>query len=245
MTRDEALSVYQPARAGIQRVLKAAIDVCSQADLKRAAKHLGIWWEDRIVVDDDTTIDMVADIALFEPNQRKRRAYDRYLEREAHSLDPADLDLAGRMASAFFSIFKVVDRHPSAGIWVEDVLDGKRRIWILDEGLESSAPVGLVFGMRLFDVGPFHAGFGIVVPVDEETAQSCTQARTKGDPLPVRDSLAATLYSDQLRAGAPLDFGDEEILGDILDLLIGDAADDSDKVARRRAGPKRRSGSQK
>src|SRR5918993_4756731 len=145
MTRDEALSVYQPTRAGIQRILKAAVDVCSQADLKRAAKHLGVWWDDRIVVDDDTTIDMIADIALFEPNQRKRCAYDRYLERQAQSLDPADLDLAVRMASAFFSIFEVVDRHPSAGIWAEDVLDGKRRIWILDEGLENSAPVGLVF----------------------------------------------------------------------------------------------------
>ncbi len=45
----------------------------------RAAKHLGVWSDDGIVVDDNSVVDMMADIALFEPNQRKNRANDRFL----------------------------------------------------------------------------------------------------------------------------------------------------------------------
>lgn len=235
MNRDDALSFYGPVRAGIQRVLKAAVRACSHADWMRAAKHLGVWSGDRIVVDDEIAIDMVADLALFEPNQRKRRAYDRFLSGQARQLDPADLGLANRMAGAFFSMFRVAVRHPAAGIWAEDVLDENRRIWVLDEGLESSAPVGSVLGMRLFDMGPFHAGFGIVVPADEEIAYFCAQARACGGPLPVRHSLAATLYSDEIRAGARLGEAEEEIRGSFLDVLAG-----CDKAPRPRARAKRR-----
>jgi hypothetical protein len=52
---------------------------------------------------------------------------------------------------AFFSVFRVTGRHEAAGVWAEDVMNGSRRIWILDEGLEKSAPAGLTFGMRLFE----------------------------------------------------------------------------------------------
>src|SRR5271157_6269485 len=34
-----------------------------------------------------------------------------------------------------------------------------------------SAPTKGAFGMRLFDAGEFHVGFGIVVPSDEETTE--------------------------------------------------------------------------
>jgi hypothetical protein len=241
MTRDEALGLYRPARAGIQRVLKTATAVCSHADWMRAAKHLGVWSEDRIVVDDESAIDMIADVALFEPNQRKRRAYDRFLNGRAQQLDPADLHLATRMAGAFFSIFKVVDRYVAAGIWVENVLDENHRIWVLDEGLESSAPVGLVFGMRLFDVGPFHAGFGIVVPADEETAYFCAQAKGRGGPLPVRNSLAATLYGDEIRAGTSVGQTEEEMLNSLLDLMAGSPPVNSNKITKPQARSKRRS----
>src|SRR4051812_34842425 len=79
MTRDEALTAYGPIRAGIQRILKAAVHACNDADWKRAAKQLGAWSNGRIEVEDESAIDMIADVALFEPNQRGKRAYDRFL----------------------------------------------------------------------------------------------------------------------------------------------------------------------
>lgn len=183
---------------------------------------------------------MSTDIALFEPNQRKKRAYDRFLDGPAHSLDPADLDLARRMGEAFFSIFQMVDRHPAAGVWVEDILDGGRLIWLLDEGLEQSAPVNFLFGMRIFDAGPFHAGFGIVVPADEEIAHFCAQARDRGGRLPVRDSLAATLYGDDIRARTPLSLAEVEMLGDFLEILTQAPPRLGNKITKQSPRSKRR-----
>ena len=196
-------------------MLREAVRTCSGADLTRAAKQLGLWEEGRIVADEDA-LDMLVDIALFEPNQRGRRAFDRFLADEVLRLAPADLELTRRMAGAFFSIFRFAARHETAGVWLEDLLEGDRRLWLMDEALEASAPDGVVFGMRLFDAGPFHAGFGIVVPADEETIDFCVEARSRGARLPFRYSLAATLYGDSIRAGMP---PDERLIDALLELL--------------------------
>ena len=165
MTPDEALTLYRPIRASIQRVLKVAVRVCSDVDVKRAAKQLGVWSRGRIEIPSETAVDMVSDLALFEPNQRGTRAYDRFLRDHAETLEPGDVDLANQMAGARFSIFRVLGRHDLAGVWVEDMINGGEPIWVLDEGLEVSAPDGVELAMRIFDAGDFHAGFGIVVPL--------------------------------------------------------------------------------
>jgi hypothetical protein len=196
MTRDEALARYRPIRAAIQRILSGATKACSNADVKRAAKQLRVWSYGRIEVPNETAIDMVADLALFEPNQRGKRAYDGFLRGQA--LESGDIDLAHRMAGARFSVFRVLRRHELAGVWVADVINLAESIWVLDQGLESSAPDGLEFGLRIFDAGDFHAGFGIVVPADPEITDFCAQAVARGNRLPVRHSLAATLYADAI-----------------------------------------------
>src|SRR3954447_3502416 len=117
MTRDEMLTLYGPIRSGIQRILKTATRACSDGDVKRAAKQLGVWSSGRIEVPNETAIDMVADLALFEPNQRGVRPYDRFLREHRQALDTADLALAHQMAGAHFSIFCVLRRHDIAGLW--------------------------------------------------------------------------------------------------------------------------------
>jgi hypothetical protein len=204
MTRDEALTMYRPIRAAITRILSAAVPVCNPSDWMRAAKQLGLWADGKIrLPEGDQAADMLGDIALFEPNQRKRRAFDHFLSDEARRHD-ADFELARRMGKAFFSLFRRADTHETAGVWVEDILDGDRRLWLMDESLEASARVGAVFGMRLFDAGAFHVGLGIVVPADEETIQISMHGRTRDGRLPFRHSLAIKLYADSLHPDVPL-----------------------------------------
>jgi len=107
MTRNEALALYRPIRASIRRILSLAVPVCSRADLMRAAKQLGLWADGTIVYPDDNAANMLSDVALFEPNQRGRRAFDRFLSGRARQLDAADFELAERMGKAFFSLFKL------------------------------------------------------------------------------------------------------------------------------------------
>jgi hypothetical protein len=74
----------------------------------------------------------------------------------------------------------------------------------MDEGMEASAPTEGAFGMRLFDAGEFHVGFGIVVPSDEETTEFSVQGMMRNGRTPFRHSLAATLCGDSLCGGTPL-----------------------------------------
>jgi hypothetical protein len=199
MTRDEALTLYHPIRASVRRILSAAVAVCTQSDIMRAAKQLALWRDGVISLpEDDVAAEMLSDLALFEPNQRGRRAFDVFLGGKARKLDAADFELAKRMETAFFSLFRCAARHEVAGIWLEDLLNDNRRIWLMDEGMEASAPAEGAFGMRIFEAGDFHVGFGIVALSDEETTEFSIQGVTRNGRTPFRHSLAATLYGDGL-----------------------------------------------
>jgi hypothetical protein len=233
MTRAEVLAQYHPIRASIRRVLREATKGCSRADLNRAVKQVAPWAEPAELEEADTA-EMLVDVALFEPNQRGRRTFDRFLADRGERLDAADRALAERMAGARFSIFRVAGRHEAAGLWLEDMLADNRRLWLVDEALEVSAPEGAVLGMRLFDAGPFHAGFGIIVAPDAETLDFCLGAKERGAPLPFRHSLAATLYGDQLRADAPPGPADLALLQTLAEILT------SEPTHRGRQSPKPR-----
>ncbi|MBV8702144.1 MAG: hypothetical protein JO118_00400 [Acetobacteraceae bacterium] len=237
MTRAEALARYRPIRTGIRRVLREATDACGRADLNRAAKQVAPWAEDEDL-QNERVVEMLADVALFEPNQRGRRAYDRFLAETAGRLGAADRALAERMATAWFSLFRVAGRHETAGVWLEDTLADNRRLWLMDEAFEASAAAGLVVGLRLFDAGPFHAGFGIVARPDAETVGFCLAAKARGGPLPFRHSLAATLYGDELRAEAPPGPADLALLQTLFEILA--SGPDAPGGARPRAARQRR-----
>ena len=231
------LARYRPIRTGIRRVLREATDACGRPDLSRAAKQVAPWAEDEDL-QNERVVEMLADVALFGPNQRGRRAYDRFLAERAGRLGAADRALAERMATAWFSLFRVAGRHETAGVWLEDTLADNRRLWLMDEAFEASAAAGLVVGLRLFDAGPFHAGFGIVARPDEETVGFCLAAKARGGPLPFRHSLAATLYGDELRAEAPPGPADLALLQTLFEILA--SGPDAPAGAKPRAARQRR-----
>jgi hypothetical protein len=103
MTRDEVLGQYRPIRAGIRRVLREATKACSRTDLNRAVKQV-MPWADAEELKADDAAEMLADVALFEPNQRGQRAFDRFITERGERLAPTDRALADRMAMARFSI---------------------------------------------------------------------------------------------------------------------------------------------
>jgi hypothetical protein len=220
MTRDEVLALYRPIRVAIRRITSLAIKTCSRQDLKRAAKQLDLWSPQGIVgIEDDETLEMISDVALFEPNQRGRIAFDAFVEQQAKKIAPPDLALAERMKRSRFSLFRCAGRHELAGVWLEDLLDDNRRLWLMDEGLERTVKSGMVLGMRLFDAGPFHAGYGIIVQPDEETTEWSVVGQQRNGREPFRHSLAVTLYDDKLRASRPLSPELQRALDTMVDLL--------------------------
>jgi hypothetical protein len=205
MTREDALAMYRPIRASVRRILSSAISACNQSDLIRAAKQLGLWADGKIVLPEgDEAAEMLADVALFEPNQRGRRAFDVFLGGKALQLEAGDFELARRTGDAFFSLFRFSTRHEVAGVWLEDLLAGNRRLWLMDESMEASASKDVAFGMRVFDAGEFHVGFGIAAGSDDETTEFSVEGVARNGRAPFRHSLAVTLYGDSLNDRTPL-----------------------------------------
>jgi hypothetical protein len=71
------------------------------------------------------------------------------------------------MRRARFSVWQVKGRHETAGLVVTDLLR-KVEVWLVDERLEASAPDGMAFAARLYDLDSFAMTAGVVVPVDLE-----------------------------------------------------------------------------
>jgi hypothetical protein len=108
------------------------------------------------------------------------------------------------MGKAFFSLFRCTVRQEVAGVWLEDLLAGNRRLWLIDESMEASASKDVAFGMRVFDAGEFHVGFGIAAPSDDETTEFSVEGVARSGRTPFRHSLAVTLYGDSLSGRTPL-----------------------------------------
>jgi hypothetical protein len=198
-TRAQVLAAYRPLRAAIQRVLQAAPLTCTKAEITRAAGLLGLDLADPSA-EADAAMEMLADLSLFDPDASGRRAIDRFATaRGARGPAAEDRALAKRIAqTARFSVFYIAARHKAAGVWLEDMLDGGRRLWLMDEALEAQRRGLSHLAMRIFDAGPFHCGFGIVAKLDTAVAAACMlQQQTSGEP-PFGPRFAAALYAGML-----------------------------------------------
>lgn len=225
VTRDEVRARYDPIRESIKRVLKLASEACAKADWSRAIRQVAPWADVGALAETETAGAMMTDVALFERNQRGRRVFDRFLTGKARGMSAPDLALAHRMAeSATFSMFRYAGPHEAAGVWLEDMLHRPRRLWLVDRAMESAGfSEGLVVAMRVFEADAFHAGFGIVIPVDPETYQLCFECAERGQPMPFRHSLAAAIYGDALAdEEVPMNQATAEMMEDILDRLEGE-----------------------
>src|SRR5690349_6138940 len=76
MTREEIFAAYYPICDTVARVLQAASRSISEADFRRAARWLG-GEGNTFPAADEADITFATDLALFEPNQRRRRAFER------------------------------------------------------------------------------------------------------------------------------------------------------------------------
>jgi hypothetical protein len=101
----------------------------------------------------------------------------------------------------------------------------------MDESMEGAVATNDAFGMRVFDAGEFHVGFGIVAPSDNETTEFSVEGVARNGRAPFRHSLAVTLYRDSLRGRTTLSPEAEDVF---TSLLAGRA--ESGPSARRPVG---------
>ncbi len=203
MTREEALAVYHPIRASVRRILSAAISACNQADLMRAAKQLGLWADGKIVLpEDDEAAEMLADVALFEPNQRGRRAFDTFLGGKALNSRLAISNWPDERATRSFPCFDSARATRSP-------VFGSKTFWPAIGGSGSwtrawRRPLRrMSLSVRVFDAGEFHVGFGIAAPSDDETTEFSVEGVARNGRTPFPPGMSRSLLKMEERRCSP------------------------------------------
>ncbi|MEN3234192.1 hypothetical protein PUR29_11325 [Methylobacterium ajmalii] len=80
-----------------------------------------------------------------------------------------------------------------------------------------------VTGMRLFEARPLHAGFGIIVEPRDDLVAFCTRAAARSNRLPIRHSLAAALYADDIQDRSPTFCEDVDVHEAVVEALTRQA----------------------
>jgi len=202
MTPEETEALYAPMRLSVMAITGAALKGLYPPDIERSARYLGLWKRNKLVAEEDTEgFEMAMDVALMEPNPLGVRPFARFLERHPASLTDDERALAERMKGAWFSLFRVVAPHASGGLTVLDLVNDDRELWIMDRGLGQTAKPGMILAMRVFDAGPFHMGFGLVVVLDDMSAMILRSVAGTDWSRSFRMPMSAVLYGHRLGTG--------------------------------------------
>lgn len=136
-----------------------------------------------------------ADLAIYSDHAKAASCYVAELNGTPADGEKRVLDA---MRAAHFSVFRVMGCHQGAGVDLTDLISGQT-LWLVDRGLEATAPAGTEIATRVFQPDGFWMTAGVAVVMDQEFWQRVEAAgviHRKMLPMPSldRDRLAEALY---------------------------------------------------
>ena len=164
-SRGEVLARYRDLREISKRHHSSALDFLSGDAVLHRARRLGLAAGKTFILDSMDELTLAFDLAIHTAPAGRSRAIDRYA-RSAQLAEGSDEALVlEAMCNARFAVVSVQRRHQSAGLIVTDLFR-KIELWLVDEGLEISLPVGAALATRYFAPDRFVMTAGVVIPVD-------------------------------------------------------------------------------
>jgi hypothetical protein len=208
-----AVTSLRASMATIQAVVRKS---CGPGDLRRAAQAMGVFVSGSVESPrGEGCLEMVSDLAIFEPNEHGVRPYNRFLKEPVRTLPEREQDIARRIGESFFSIFRPAEKHEAAGMWVEDVLNERRRIWVVDVNADKLNPPDSALAVRVFDTGPFYMTLCVITLISDRMVAVFERAQATGR-RPSRRSMPATIYGlAQLDGQPPLHASGRRFIADL------------------------------
>ncbi len=210
-TRDELLQQYREVRASVNLHLGSALKFVSKGAMTDAAHALKISPGSSRPSTSLDVMQLVCDVAVFgkKPDERLR-AFDRYARQCSFEVGSINAITLASLLDNKFCIVEVIERHERAGLIVEDI-NRKTKVWLMDEGFESTAATGLILGARIIKPTDFYLTAGGAIPVSPEIIADALSRRgiwLKNSPTTTLDDLRfpSALYASALRSGAMNNF---------------------------------------
>ena len=141
-SRAEIIDRYRRFRAISIRHNSGALKCLSSEALMEQARRLGIARGRTLILNSEDELTLVYDLALYARQGGRKRPLDRYAASQRFAPDSDEARVLDAMLAARFALIRVERRHSEAGLIVRDLMR-EEEFWLVDEGMESSAPIGL------------------------------------------------------------------------------------------------------
>src|SRR4051794_26512341 len=231
--REEILTRYRRLREISTHHHSEALRFIPRSTLLEQARRLGLTAGKMLVADSIDELTLAFDLCLYTAAPGRSRGIDRYarsagvapgsddclytaapgrsrgIDRYARSAGVAPGSDEERMLKAMgqarFSVFRVERPHETAGLLVRDSMR-EEGLWLVDENLERTAPMGLMLAMRVSRPEIFAMTCGVMVPtnavlIDEVLEE--VQGRVRGEPAAIANDrrFATAIYRIAVMSG--------------------------------------------
>ena len=175
--RQETIDRYRHLRTITKQHLGGALKHLSKNAIKEAARRIGLWSAGKLVLDSPDELDLVFDVAVFDTRNGHSRALDRYARAHPPVAGSDEAVALDALQHCRFRVIRVLRRHEIAGLVVLDTVT-QEELWVMDEGLETTARTGMGLGTRLLRVNGFHMTTGAAVPVTVTVLKEAIASRS-------------------------------------------------------------------
>src|SRR3982750_2523096 len=203
--REEILTRYRRLREISTRHHSDALRFIPRSTLLEQARRLGLTAGKMLVADSLDELTLAFDLCLYTAAPGRSRGIDRYAR--SAGVGPGSGEGVGwpAVGRGGFSVFQVERPHEIAGLLVRDLIR-EESLWLVDENLERTAPVGLKLAMRVSRPETFAMTCGVMVPtnavlIDEVLDE--VQGRVRGEPGAIANDrrFATAIYRIAVMSG--------------------------------------------
>jgi hypothetical protein len=205
-SREEILDRYRRFRAISVTHHSGALKCLSHDALIEQAKRLGIVHRRTLLLNTEDELSFMSDLLVYSRHVGRRRPLDRYAASQQLPPDSEAALVLAAMVAARFTVVRVERLHPEAGLFVFDLIR-EEEFWLVDEGMESSAPIGLSMATRVFSPQDFHMTCGVMIPLSRPLMANALTRRPVLERMGMRAAgddrrFAETLYREAMSSGA-------------------------------------------
>ena len=140
-------------------------------DIKTCGKHLGIWHQKTLMVQNENEMDLFTDYAMFAYRPHGFNMSEKFLRLFSKEADAYELELLRRMSQAHYAIYQVEETNGTDSLKVVDVFS-KVIYRLVDHQLAKTARQGMILAGHLIDFDGFWIQTGGTVLLSKEIFQA-------------------------------------------------------------------------
>jgi hypothetical protein len=206
VTRPDIISRYRSFRAISKTHANGAFQHMAWDVFRDQARRLGIAHGKTFTLNTLDELAFANDLALYGRHGTRKRPLDRYAAAQCFPADSDEARVLQAMLEARFVLIRVERYHPEAGLIVTD-LARDEEFWLVDEGMEKTAPLGWKAATRVYAPEDFFMAAGVFVPLDGAMLTDALASRPRLLHRDLEESIndrrfAEALYREAIQSGA-------------------------------------------